>query len=384
MPKILHLITSLNTGGAEMMLFKLLSHMDKGQFDSCVVSMLDKGTFGEQLEQMGVPVYPLNMKRGIPSLSSVATLKRIIRTEKPDIIQTWLYHADLLGTLVGKWMRVKRIVWNIRCSYMDLSQYSPVTRIVLRILTWLSQKPDAVIVNSCQGKELHCQMGYKAKRWVILFNGFEPERFKVADPDEVQMLRRKFGLPGDAVILGTAARYDPMKGYHILVNAARRVIDNTSEKIRFVLVGKGVNSANSDLVQMISNNRLEDNFILLDERKDIPEILSMLDIYISPSLGEGFPNVIGEAMCCGVPCVATDTGESKRLVSDYGVIVPPDDPAALAEGILTMLSQDDRRALGLRGRKYIEENFHIQRIADQYESLYRELIKEDCVKAQMN
>lgn len=371
MLKILHLITSLNTGGAEMMLFKLLSNMDRSQFESCVVSMLDKGNLGDLLEQKGIRVYQLNMKRGIPSLSSIAALRKILGEEKPDIVQTWLYHADLLGTLVGKSTGVKRLVWNIRCSYMDLSQYSPMTKMVLKMLTFLSRRPDAVIVNSTQGQEVHGQLGYRPKRWVTLFNGFEPDRFKMADPEEKSALRKEFGFPEQTLLLGTVARYDPMKGYPVLMGAAKRVVANTSKQIRFVLVGKGVNDSNGELMKLISENGLSGYVTLLDERKDVPRILSMLDIYISPSIGEGFPNVIGEAMCCGVPCVATDTGESRRLVSDYGIVVQPGDPAALADGILAMLDKDNREALGAAGRRFIEENFHIRRIAEQYEALYK-------------
>jgi len=157
--KIVHLITELNTGGAEQMLCKLVTHMDRKAFRPLVVSMTDRGPVGEKLASEGVPVLELGMRLGRPTPAGLLKLCRLLRKHDPNVLQTWLYHADLLGLLAGKVSAVKRIVWGIRCSDMDLRNYSPLTALTVWSNARLSCFPDAILVNSEKGRQVHEKRG---------------------------------------------------------------------------------------------------------------------------------------------------------------------------------------------------------------------------------
>src|SRR5712691_108663 len=176
--KILHLITSLDLGGTEMQLGKLLARMDGARLQHCVVSLTDMGPAGEMMRTRGIPVHGLGMRRGVPSLSALWKLWRVVRVEKPQILQSWLYHADLLGLLVGKLARVPMLAWNLRCSHVDMQHYPRLSELVVRILSRLSGIPDVVIANSQAGRLAHAQMGYHPKRFEVIPNGFELDQFR--------------------------------------------------------------------------------------------------------------------------------------------------------------------------------------------------------------
>ena len=179
--KVLHLITDLDPGGAEIMLFKLISAINPDVFESLVISMTDKGSVGKKIEQSGVKILSLNMPKGRISLTGFFKLLKLLKREKPDILQTWMYHADLLGLITGKLSSVSKVVWNIRCSNVDFSRYNKLTYWVMKVSAWLSSFPAAIIINSHKGREFHMGQGYHPKKWEIIFNGFDLENFKI-DP----------------------------------------------------------------------------------------------------------------------------------------------------------------------------------------------------------
>jgi len=366
--KIVHLITDLDTGGAEVMLAKLLANMDSEQFANAVISLTDHGTLGEQVVELGVPVFVLGMRHGLPDPRGIGRLVKLLRQEKPDILQTWLYHADLLGT-IGAWLaRVPALCWNIRCSDMDMRHYSRLSRVVLRILTWLSRRPDAVIVNSQTGKQLHEDLGYSPRRWETIPNGFDLERLH-PDPAVHESLREELALPPQTVLIGVVARYDPMKDHQMFLHAARKLTAEWDD-VHFVLAGRDVER----LAGLVDELELDARVHLLGERSDIPRIMAALDILsMSSAFGEGFPSVVGEAMACGVPCVVTDVGDAANIVGETGSVVPPRDPDKMAGAWQQLLSMpaEKRKALGQLARGRIEELFSIQSITQRYESLYR-------------
>ncbi|MFZ5652554.1 MAG: glycosyltransferase [Bacillota bacterium] len=375
MIKIFHLITDLETGGSEMMLFKLISFMNLNDFSNVVVSMTDEGTLGNKFKDLGIPVYTLDMSRGIPSPFAMLRLLRILWEERPSVLQTWLYHADLLGLLAGKLAGVPCILWNLRCSDMDMSHYSRLSSLVMSILARLSSLPQGVIVNSMAGKRFHEGLGYRPRRWELLPNGFDIERFR-PDSESRVIFRRELGLSEDALLIGLVARFDPMKDHSTFLQAAGKLVKKLSgTEIHFVLAGRGVDHQNKEIMGMVKGLNIESNVHLLGERTDISFITAAFDIASSSSYTEGFPNVIGEAMACGVPCVVTDAGDSGILVGDTGKVVPPKDPLALAEALeeLVMIGAEGRKALGLAARHRIVDNYSLPAIVSKYEELYREL-----------
>jgi glycosyltransferase involved in cell wall biosynthesis len=375
MLKILHLITDLETGGAEMMLLKLVQGMNKSEFQNVVVSMMDGGTLGPELEKTGVPVYCLSMKRGGISPVYVLRLLRIIRQEKPDIIQTWLYHADLLGTITARILKVP-VIWNLRCADMDLRKYSRLTSFVVRLCTCLSSYPQAIIVNSEAGKEVHGLMGYRPRQWARIPNGFDISRFR---PDETSGIRIKneLNIPNGSIVIGIVARDDPMKDLNNFIETANVLLCRLKDKhqVCFLMVGRGISDGNERLKRAITEGNMP-YFRLLGERNDVPELMCAMDIYCSSSVSEGFPNVIGEAMASGVPCVVTDAGDSAIIVGDTGRVVPVKTPEALADACLELINMpvQERLELGKRARERIERNFNLPVVISRYEDLYMEIV----------
>lgn len=374
MIKIVHLITSLESGGAEMMLVKLLTAIDRTRFDGCVVAMTDHGRLIAAIQKLGIPVYTLGFRRGVPSFRGFLAFLHILRRERPHILQTWLYHADLMGLAGSRLCAVPRLAWNLRSSHVDMSCYSRLSGAVLRVAARLARWPDVVVVNSHAGQASHTSLGYHPRKWSIIPNGFDTKRYR-PDRDARASVRRELACDPDTPLIGLVARYDPMKDHATFLQAAA-LLRRRQPNIRFLLVGRDVDTRNRALIEAVATLGLEGVVSLLGERTDVPRIMTALDVFsLSSAFGEGSPNVVGEAMACGVPCVVTDVGDAARLVGDTGTIVPPRSPESLADGWsrLLALGADERARLGVAARRRIEADFALADIVARYEHLYEEL-----------
>ena len=368
MPTILHLITGLETGGAEGMLARLVTRSDRSHFRSVVVSMTDTGTVGPIIAGAGLPVEALGIRRGMIDPRGVTRLIGLLRRYRPDIVQTWLYHADLLGLIAHRLGYAPRLAWNIRCSDMAGPGF------VRAILSRFSALPDRVIINSLAGRRFHESIGYHPRRWDHIPNGYDTALLR---PDETARSRSRaaLGLDPSAIVIGMAARYHPMKDHAAFLAAAARQAAARPD-IVFVLLGAGIEPANRDLVRAIEAHGLMPRLRLLGERADMNAVYPALDIAtLTSAYGEGFPNVLAEAMACGVPCVATGCGDAAEILGEFGIIVPPRDPQALAEGWQRMiaLGHEGRRALGIRARARIVENYDLDQVVRRFEALYCEI-----------
>jgi glycosyltransferase involved in cell wall biosynthesis len=372
--KVVHLITDLDPGGAEIMLFKLISAINPEAFESQVVSMTGTGLVGRKIEQSGVKILYLNMPKGRVSLTGFIKLLKLLKREKPDILQTWMYHANLLGILSGQFFFRSMVVWNIRCSNVEFERYKKLTYWVMKVSAWLSSLPAAIIVNSHKGSEFHTALGYHPKKWEIIFNGFDLTRFTI-DPSGGKEVRRKLGIKDEKLIIGLISRFDYMKDHETFLTAARLLCQKYPD-VCFLLAGEGVTGENTFFTPYLVDNILKDRLILLGHREDIPQIINALDISTSSSSGEGFPNIIGESMACGIPCVVTDVGDSAFLIGETGILVPPRDPAALVEGWAELIAkkETERKALGLAARDRITRLFSIEKVSGQYEALFRRVV----------
>jgi glycosyltransferase involved in cell wall biosynthesis len=372
--RLMHLITDLDVGGAETMLAKLVESIDRRCFPTVVVSLLPPGPIGARLTAAGLRVETLGMRAGRPDWRGLRRLLTLLREHAVDLLQTWLYHADLLGLIAARLARVPHLAWNLRCSEMDPRRYSRLSAALPRLLAWLSPGPDLVVVNSQAGRMAHERLGYRPRRWEVVPNGFDIERFR-PDPGAAGRLRAWLGWPPQSFVICLPARFDPMKD-HANFLAAAALFARDHQQARFLLVGRGVEAANAVLAAAVRNTGCGDRIALLGERADMAELMAASDLVtLSSAFGEGFPNVLGEAMACGVPVVATDIGDAAMIVAETGVIVPPRDAAALAAGWRRLfdLDVDSRAGLGRAARRRVVENYALRAIVARYEALYAEL-----------
>ncbi len=372
MTTVLHLITSLRTGGAERMLEKLVTR-DRS-VRHIVVAMAGTDPIGPRMAAAGIELIDLGMTLGRPSVMALLRLVRILRAKRPDIVQTWLYHADLLGLVGARLAGVPRLIWTLRCSNIDFSQYNVLTGRIVRLLARLSGIPDLVLANSQVGMAAHMGLGYRPRAQAVVPNGFDTELFR-PDVTAAARLRATLGLDAGARVIGMAARFDPQKDHATLLDAMA-LVATTHHSARLVLLGRGCDAA-GELFGMVQARGLADRVVLAGERADMDRILPGLEVAcLSSAFGEGFPNFLGEAMACGIACIATDVGDARDIVGAAGLIVPPRDAPALAAALSSLLDDPARLGvLGVQARQRIIEHFSIESVVARFSEHYHALMK---------
>lgn len=372
-PKLVLIITGLSTGGAEMMLLKVLERLD-ARFSPHVISLTTRGEIGPRIQALGIPVEALGMRPGLPNLIAFFRLVRRLKALKPDVVHTWMYHADLLGGLAAWLAGVGAIGWCIRNSNFARVKTKLTTRIVVGACAWVSRwVPDRILNCSEVARQVHVVRGYAADKMVVVPNGFDLARFQ-PDPLARAAVRSELGVGADTPLVGLIGRLDPQKNHTGFFEAAG-LLHRRLPAVRFVLAGKGIDEGNGELVRAMEAAGVRQVTHLLGLRSDIPRLMAALDVLASSSDGEAFSNVLGEAMACGVPCAVTDVGDSAYIVGNTGRVVPPGDMAGLAIAMESLLifPADERQALGERARARVAESFEIGQVVKRYEVFYEEL-----------
>jgi glycosyltransferase involved in cell wall biosynthesis len=374
--RIVHVITGLATGGAEVMLHALIQASDPDRTAHEVISLTDLGCVADRIRALGVRTRALGMSRNrlrIPNPLKVLRLASLIRELRPDVVQTWLYHADLIGGIAAKLAGGPRVFWGIHNSTLDATHSRRTTRWTVAVCARLSGAvPDGIVSVSRAARDLHVSVGYDPEKFTVIPNGFDLTRFR-PDALERRAARTELGLPEGAVVIGLVARVDPQKDHRNFLRAAA-LLAGRRPLARFLLCGEGASADNPALVHDIAEHRLLDRVLLLGRRSDMPRVMNALDVgTLSSAFGEAFPLAIGEAMACGVPCVVTDLGDSAYLVGDTGRVVPPRDPEALARAweALVDAGPEARRALGRAARDRVAARFSLPYVAGAYAALYR-------------
>jgi glycosyltransferase involved in cell wall biosynthesis len=374
--KVMHIITDLQIGGAEMMLYKLLSFMDHSQFENIVVSLSDHGMLESQIKELGVPVCNLGMKPPKPSLKSIRELLSCVRKYKPDIIQGWMYHGNIAVLAAGFFCFGRApVLWNVRQSICSLNDEKKTSATAIKLTIPLSRFPARILYNSQESRRQHEALGYSQNRGVLIPNGFDLNQFKPSEEARV-LLRSQLNLRNDTILIGIIARYHSHKDHFNFLKAAVLLIKDFPD-VHFVMVGREVDSKNQGLIEFINETDLSGHVHLLGEQKEVQRLIAAMDIItLSSYTTEAFPNVIGEAMACGVPCVATDVGDTASIIGDTGIIVPPRNPTYLATGWMKMieLGYKKRIVLGELARRRIKELYSIQKIGFDYENIYKEVM----------
>jgi glycosyltransferase involved in cell wall biosynthesis len=374
--KILHVISGLDIGGAEMMLYKLLHQMDRGAFDSSVLSLRAPGQLGKRIERIGIPVETLGLSnRKFPTPRDLVNLKRVVDKCAPQIIQGWMYHGNL-GAYLGCKLSSKKptLMWNIRQTLQSIVNEKWGTRKVIKIGGRLSSRPHKIVFNSNVSIEDHCRVGYSKDKAVMIPNGFQrqPRNFGRMHRDRA---RQELGFRADQIVFGCVGRYHPKKDQLGFIRASARVAKKISDA-QFFLVGRDVCEQNHNLVSEIDRLGLREHCRLLGEKEDIFAVMAAADFVVSSSAwGEGFPNTIGEAMSIGIPCIVTDVGESRELVGEAGIVVRPKNVDELAQRMIAAseLAPEGRNEMGEDAQLRIEKVFSIETITETYANLYNSI-----------
>jgi glycosyltransferase involved in cell wall biosynthesis len=373
MIKVVYIVTGLYTGGAETMLYKLLSKINREHFNPVVVSLINRGTLGDRIESLDIPVHSIGMKQGVPTPATLIRLVQTIRRLDPDVIQGWMYHGNLAAFLAGLFLPKKSpIFWSIHFSISSLNAEKFMTQAVIKAGATISNFICKNIFVSRNSQIQHENLGYLSTNSCVIPNGFDTLTFKPSQEARLK-LRIELELPEQTILIGLFARYNPMKDHANFLKAAKLLCQEHSQ-VHFLLAGHNINSKNQDLQNLIQELGIISQVHLLGERQDIPYLASALDIFsLASAYGEAFPLVVGEAMSCGVPCVVTDIGDSAWIVGDTGRVVPPRNPdkLMLAWQDLIALGYEGRKALGNLARDRIENLFALEMITLQYEELYK-------------
>lgn len=372
--KILHIITSLDQGGAEGVLTRLVLAKETG-VEHEVISLKGEGFYGKQLLAAGVTLHYFDFGRffQLRSFSELFRLVRVIASLSPDVVQTWLYHADLIGCVAARMAGCRRVVWGIRTGTLSPLLISRFTMLVAWLCARLSSVvPSAIVTCSVQAASEHKRMGYEASKFEVIPNGFDLDVYR-ADPAGRQETRRAWGVGPNDVLLGCVARWDRYKDHPNLLEALSIVISK-GVTVRCVLVGGGLSASNGTLLKLLAKYNLQSSVILAGSRSDIPSVMNALDLHVLPSVSEAFPNVVAEAMACGVPAIVTDVGDAALIVGTTGWVVPPQNPEKLAYAVLEAVAaigsqtHADRR---ISARKRIEQNFGLNQMTRSYVNLWK-------------
>lgn len=372
-PRVVHVITNLDTGGAETCLIELCRGLGR-EHELTVVTLLERGVLAEEAEAAGARVIALGWRRALPRPRDLLRLAETIETCAPDILQGWMYQANLAVWAAARWLRSTAVlVWNLRQTPGHWESESPLTTRLIQAGAPLADQPAAVIVNAVANRDAHIALGYRPARWEWIPNGFDLARFR---RDEVARarLRRELGAAESERLVGLIARLHPVKGQRRFLEAAA-MLGSARGDVSYLLAGRGVDASHPEIAGWIRELGLEGRVRCLGERRDIPDLMNALDIVCLSSTSESFPNCVGEAMACGRPVVSTPVGDVRHLMGDAGVVVEDLSAKALARGIERLLasSDEERSALGGRARARIETRFSHAAMVERYRALYRQL-----------
>jgi glycosyltransferase involved in cell wall biosynthesis len=372
--RLLYITTGLNLGGAEMLLYQTLKHLDRSRYTPLVISLRDGGHFGRQIENLGVPLYCLGMEPSRPTPIGLLRLLAIAKQARPDLIQGWMYHGNLAGQLVSNG-RVP-VVWCIHKSVSALSDEKPLTAALIKLGAQLSPLPAAIVYVSLVGQQQHEALGYAGNKGLVISNGIDTELFR---PSELarRAVRSELGLRPATPLVGLIARYHPQKDHATFLQGAA-LLRERMPAVHFVLAGTNIDAQNSELMGLVGRLNLAQHVHLLGERRDTPRLIAACDLATSSSaFGEGLSLALAEAMAAGVPCVVTDVGDSGLLVGDTGHVIGPRDPQALADAWADLLSEPSAAHHHRRqaARTRICDHYSLQQMIGRYTEVYERVMK---------
>lgn len=374
--KIDFVTTGLDIGGAELMLVHLVQELRRRGHQVRVASLSTRGAMSSRLENSDIETSALAITP-VTIVSGVVRLSRWLQRGGANLVQTWMYHANLLGTIANGLSGNGPLVWGVRQSNLHPRLSKKSTRLVAALGGKFSRYADSIVCCAESVRRVHQGLGYDARRMVVIPNGVDVEKFRPMDGAK-RRLRAALGVDDDAKLIGLIGRYDPQKDIGTFLDAVSILAEKIG-RVEVVLCGSGMVGENSELTRLLASRCGGCSANLLGMRTDVHEVISGLDLLVSSaSYGEGFPNVVAEAMACQVPVVGTDVGETTSIVGEFGWTVEPERPARLADAMLRVfgMNADERQARCEMGRLHVERNYSLDRMCSSYERLYLDTLGE--------
>ena len=370
--QVLHIITGLKRGGAETLLYRICQ-FDK-EYNHIVISLTGMQDYGKMLNQINVSVYALNFSNSKINFFGLFKLYKLIREIKPDVVQTWMSHADLIGGVIARFAGIKNIFWGVHHTNLIKGESKRATMMIVKLNALLSYLvPKKIIYCAEKSREIQELIGFKKTKGVVIQNGYDVNSF-YQDNSLSESFRNELDISLDEFVIGHVGSYDPLKDQKTLIKSLAYLDQNNFNFIA-VLVGINLDNANNALVRLLKENGLIERVHLLGSRKDILAVMNGIDLFMLSSISEAFPNVLNEAMACGTPCITTDVGDAAFIVGKTGWVVKPKDPKALANASIQALKekQSNNESWGQRKdacRQRIVENFTLEKMIKKYKEVW--------------
>lgn len=367
--KVLHIIIGLGYGGAEAGLYRLITNSP--QFTHLVISLKEDGYYSNLLKYKDIKVVCLNLNKKNKFFIGICKLILEINNFKPNILHNWMYHANFMGGIIGKLLRIDTIIWTIHGSF-HIGTTKLLTNFLVRLSALFSYFiPDKIVYVSNYSHKVHLKLGYSEKNSVVIPNGYSLNN-RLDKLKGTNLIKNEFNLSDEIVILGVVTRYHPVKDFKTLICALSEL---KKKYTHFVCLIVGFNiPKNEELEYLIRVNKLEDYIILVGPRIDINSFMLAFDIFVLSSLSESSPNVIFEAMACGTPCVSTDVGDVSEIIGQTGWIVPISDSISLAESIFLAINEMNNSIKWELRRRLCKERiellFSSQKMYENYHNLW--------------
>ncbi|MGH8113433.1 MAG: glycosyltransferase [Rhodanobacteraceae bacterium] len=374
-PRVLFLVRSLRQGGAERQLVALARGLHHRGWPVTVVCCYGGGVFQAELEKSGVPLIDLHKRGRWDVAGFMWRLLRTLRDSHAEIVHGYMTLGNMLALLAHAVRPRTRVVWGVRSTIIDRTRRDWLSRLNFRMSCSAARFADRIIANSEAGAVHHASLGYPHGRIEVIPNGIDTERFHF-DATGRNRLRDEWKVADNTTLVGLVGRIDPMKDHATFLQAAE-LLAARDDRLRFVCVGGGDSGFAQGIKALATRLGLDPRLVWAGARNDMAAIYSALDIAASSSCGEGFSNVIAEAMACGRPCVVTDVGDSARIVGTCGAVVKAGDPSALADAIERVAKElgDPGESARLRAasRARIEESYSLDALLRNSEKAFRAL-----------
>jgi len=369
--KLLFVATGLNIGGAERAMYTLIKNGLNEEYVIKVISLRDMGHYGEKFKSDNIEVFCLNLQNPLNLFSGVFKIFKLTREFEPDLVQGWMYHGNIFSLFVSLFARIKpKVFWGVRQTIYDIRKEKLLTRIIIKAGARLSFLAHFIIYNSRKSQNQHESIGFSKKNGIYIPNGFNLSTWKSSDRKR-KAIRKELKIPESSFVIGYIGRYHQMKNIELLFKAMESVLSKNSD-LYFLVVGKNTDIKNSKL-KPYYDHLPSKQVVSLGERTDIPEVIRCIDLLcLTSAWGEGFPNVLGEAMAVGTPCVATDIGDSSLIIGETGWVIPSNNTKLLVKSInLALFESASAYALrSLSAKKRISENYNIENIVNRYCDVY--------------